>query len=180
MSEKKLKNVVLVGLMGAGKTRIGRELSGLMRLSFVDSDTEIEKAAGCSIPDIFERFGEGDFRSGERRVIERLLQRDGVVLATGGGAFMDKETRDNIAQSGAVSVWLRAELDILVERTSRTDHRPLLKTGDPEEILARLIDERYPVYAKADIVVESDGRPAAAVAREIKQRVEDWCAGENA
>lgn len=180
MPKKKLKNVVLVGLMGAGKTRVGRELAGLMQLPFVDSDSEIEKAAGCSIPDIFERFGEADFRSGERRVIKRLLKRDGIVLATGGGAFMNDETRGNIEKSGAVSVWLRAGLDVLVERTGRTDHRPLLKTGDPEEILARLIDERYPVYAKADIVVESDGRPAAAVAQEIKQRVEDWRAVEKA
>lgn len=155
------RTVVLVGLMGAGKTCIGRELSRRLGVDFVDADTEIEAAANCSIEDIFRLYGEKAFRDGERRVIARLLGNPAHVLATGGGAFMDGETRTRIREEG-VAVWLRADLDLLVNRVGRRNNRPLLKEGDPRDILQRLIDERYPVYAEADIVVDS-GREAPEV-----------------
>jgi len=123
-------------------------------MNFSDADAEIVKAAGCSIEDIFRLYGEDAFRDGERRVIARLLDDDPHVLATGGGAFMSPETRERIAEQG-ISVWLRAELDVLVERTGRRRDRPLLNTGDPREILQRLMDQRYPVYALAEVTVES-------------------------
>jgi shikimate kinase len=151
-------SVVLVGLMGAGKTSIGKRLATRLHLPFIDADEEIEQAAGCSIPEIFERYGESEFRDGERRVIARLLQRPAHVLSTGGGAFMDAGTRSLIA-GHAVSVWLRAELDLLVARTARRDNRPLLKQGNPREVLQRLMEARHPVYAQADITVDSDDRP---------------------
>jgi shikimate kinase len=149
----------MVGLMGAGKTSIGRRLAARVGLPFVDADEEIEAAAGSSIEDIFERLGEASFRDGERRVIARLLDGPPIVLATGGGAFMDPQTRERIAAK-AISVWLRADLDTLVRRTSRRNDRPLLKDGDPREILARLMDRRYPIYQQADIVVDSVDAPA--------------------
>ncbi len=148
------KPIVLVGLMGSGKTSIGRRLARRLSLDFSDADAEIVKAAGCSIEDIFQLYGEAAFRDGERRVIARLLDDDPHVLATGGGAFMSPETRERIAEKG-ISVWLRAELDVLVERTSHRRDRPLLNTGDPREILKRLMDQRYPIYALAKITVES-------------------------
>jgi shikimate kinase len=158
-------NVVLVGLMGAGKSCIGRHLAQRLGLPFVDADAEIEKAAGCSISEIFEQHGEQAFREGERRVIARLLEDGPQILATGGGAFMDPETREAIARR-ATSVWLRADLDLLLRRTGRRNTRPLLRTGDPKEILGRLIDERYPTYAMADIVVDSvDAPPEVTVQR---------------
>lgn len=158
-------NIVLVGLMGAGKSCIGRKLAARLRLPFVDADAEIEKAAGCAISEIFEQHGEQAFRDGERRVIARLLEDGPKVVATGGGAYMDPKTRKTIARR-AVSVWLRADLDLLVRRTSRRNTRPLLRTGDPREILGRLIDARYPVYAKADITIDSeDGPPEKTVQR---------------
>ncbi|MGO1119314.1 shikimate kinase [Rhodovibrionaceae bacterium A322] len=158
------QKIILVGLMGAGKSCIGRRLAAKLGQPFVDSDTEIEAAAGCSVPEYFEKHGEAAFREGERAVLRRLLTSpESSVLATGGGAFMNDETRQVIKESG-VSVWLRADLDLLVRRTSRRDHRPLLKTGNPRDILARLIDERYPVYAQADLVVDSvDGPPEVTV-----------------
>ena len=146
--------IVLVGLMGAGKTSIGRKLADQLGMPFVDADEEIVAAAGCEINDIFEIYGEAAFRDVEARVIARILSEAPCVLATGGGAFMNAETRDAIA-GNAVTVWLRAELDTLVQRTSRRNDRPLLKTGDPREILGRLMDERYPVYAEADITVNT-------------------------
>lgn len=158
--------VVLVGLMGAGKSSIGRRLAARLGVKFVDADGEIEAAAGCSIPEIFERHGEAAFRDGERRVISRLLDGGPQVLATGGGAFMDAETRARIAEC-AVSVWLRADLDVLVERCSRKRNRPLLEGGDPRAILSALIEERYPTYAEADIVVESVNGPHEEVVGRI-------------
>jgi shikimate kinase len=153
------RTVVLVGLMGAGKSAVGRRLAQRLDLTFIDADTEIETAAGCPIEEIFARDGEACFRSGERRVIARLLtERPVHVLATGGGAFMDPQTRAIIASHG-LSVWLRAELPVLLARTARRTNRPLLKQGDPREILARLMAERYPVYAQADLTVDSDERP---------------------
>lgn len=152
------RTLVLVGLMGAGKTCIGRELAGRLGLTFVDADAEIEAAAGCSVEDIFSLFGESEFRAGERRVIARLFDNPVHVMATGGGAFMDPETR-KIIKDNAISIWLRADLDLLVNRVSRRNNRPLLKGGDTRQILEGLIAERYPVYGEADIVVDSGREP---------------------
>ena len=151
-------SLVLVGLMGAGKTCIGRRLASQLGLEFIDADIEIEAAAGCSIEEIFRHHGEAAFRDGERRVIARLLEQPRQVLSTGGGAFMDPRTRAAIREKG-ISMWLRADLELLLRRTARRNNRPLLKRGDPRETLNRLIDERYPVYAEADIVVDSADRP---------------------
>jgi shikimate kinase len=152
------KSIVLVGLMGAGKTCIGSRLAERFGLPFVDADTEIEKAAGCTISDIFELYGEQAFRDGERRVILRLLNGPIQVLATGGGAFMDESTRKQMRKS-AISVWLRADLDLLLSRTSRRNDRPLLQKGKQQETLERLMAERHPIYAEADIVVDSAREP---------------------
>ncbi|MBL27750.1 MAG: shikimate kinase [Rhodospirillaceae bacterium] len=152
------KSIVLVGLMGAGKTTIGRRLAGRLGLGFIDADSEIEKAAHCSIPDIFETHGETAFRDLERRVIARLLAQPPHVLATGGGAFMDPETRRLIAES-STSVWLRADIEILLKRVARRHTRPLLERGDRREILEALIAERYPVYGEADVIVDSLDAP---------------------
>lgn len=157
MPESQLsKSVVLVGLMGAGKTTVGRRLAKMLGVSFKDSDDEISAAAGCSIPDIFEIHGEAIFRDLEQRVIGRLLTDEAPqVLATGGGAWMSAQTRQLI-KTHAVSVWLKADLDVLLERVSRRGGRPLLEKGDKRAILSKLMDERYPVYAEADMTVESD------------------------
>ncbi|MBM3481831.1 MAG: shikimate kinase [Alphaproteobacteria bacterium] len=158
--------IVLVGLMGAGKSALGRRLAARLGLRFVDADAEIEKAAGCSIEDFFAAHGEPAFREGERRVVARLLGEGPHVLATGGGAFMDPETRRRIHERG-ISVWLRADLDLLLNRVSRRDDRPLLKDGDKRETLARLIEERYPIYAEADIVVDSEDVPHERMVEKI-------------
>lgn len=148
------KSIVLVGLMGAGKTTVGRRLAARLGLGFQDADSEIEKAARCSIPDIFEAHGEPAFRDLERRVITRLLAQPPHVLATGGGAFMDAGTRQLIADF-ATSIWLRADIDVLLKRVARRHTRPLLERGDRREILEALIAERYPIYAEADVIVDS-------------------------
>lgn len=148
------KPVVLVGLMGAGKTRIGGILAGRLGIPFVDADAEIEAAAGMTIQEIFESQGEPAFRDLERRVIARLLSNEIKVVAPGGGAMMNAETADLI-RSASVSIWLKAGLDVLVERTGRTDKRPLLRGGNPRDILQELMDKRYPVYAAADLAVDS-------------------------
>lgn len=158
--------IVMVGMMGAGKSAIGRRLAQRLGVPFLDADTEIERAAGSTISEIFEKHGEAAFRDGERRVIARLLDGPAGVLATGGGAFMDPETRARIKER-AVTVWLKADLDTLVERVSRRGHRPLLKNGDPREILAQLIAQRDPVYAEADITVETGQAPAAATVERV-------------
>ncbi len=161
------RTVVLVGLMGAGKTKIGRRLALRLGLPFFDSDQEIETAAGETIEEIFANRGERVFRDGERRVIARLLAKPVHVLATGGGAFMDPLTRALVRKYG-VSLWLRADLDTLVQRVSRRSDRPLLKAGDPRAILAELIERRYPIYAEADITIDSsDGSPEGTVGRAI-------------
>lgn len=160
------RSVVLVGMMGAGKSSIGRRLAARLGVPFVDADTEIEKAAGMSIPEIFSAHGEAYFRAGETRVIARLLESGPQVLATGGGAFMNAESRESIRRHG-VSVWLRATVEVLVRRIKRRNDRPLLKNGDPAETLRRLIDERYPIYAEADITVESRDVPHDAIVDEI-------------
>ncbi len=148
------KTIVLVGLMGAGKTTVGRRLARKLHLPFVDSDHEIEKAACLSVAEIFELFGEDEFRSGERRVIERLLKGKAKILATGGGAYMNAATRALIKEN-AITVWIKVDVPLLVERTSLRDTRPLLKNGNRLEILTRLADERYPVYSEADITAVS-------------------------
>lgn len=158
--------MVLLGLMGAGKTAIGRRLATRLDIAFVDADEEIELAAGKSISDIFADHGETQFRNGERKVIARLLAGGPQVLATGGGAYMNNETRETIECRG-ISVWLKAELNILMERVSRRDHRPLLKARDPKAVMQRLMDERYPVYAKASITVESRKVPHDMIVDDI-------------
>ncbi len=148
------RSIVLVGLMGCGKSSIGRRLAARLGLPFVDADEEIEKAHKKTINEIFADHGEPYFRDGERRVIQRLLGAGPQVLATGGGAFMNAETRTSIAVGG-VSVWLKAELPVLMRRVAKRETRPLLKTGDPETIMRNLMESRYPVYAGADITVVS-------------------------
>jgi shikimate kinase len=160
------RSIVLVGMMGAGKSSIGRRLASRLGISFVDADSEIEKAAGMTIPEIFAAHGEPYFRSGEARVIARLLEGGPQVLATGGGAFMNVDTRAAIRAKG-ISVWLRASLDVLNRRVRRRNDRPLLQDADPAEMLKRLIDERYPVYAEADITVESREVPHETIVDEI-------------
>lgn len=152
------RSLVLVGLMGCGKSSVGRRLATVLELPFVDADDEIERAAGKTIPEIFETYGEPYFRDGERRVIARILQTGPQVLATGGGAYMAPETRQRVRDSG-VSIWLKAELSILLKRVSRRDNRPLLKTVDPETRMRTLMNERYPIYAEADVTVESRDVP---------------------
>lgn len=161
------RTVVLVGLMGAGKTKIGRRLAIRLALPFFDSDQEIEAAAGETIEEIFANRGEQVFREGERRVITRLLAKPVHVLATGGGAFMNPLTRVAVRRRG-VSLWLRADLDVLVQRVSRRSDRPLLNAGDPRDILALLIEQRHPIYGEADVTIDSgDGSPEATVNRAI-------------
>lgn len=157
------RSIVLVGLMGAGKTCIGKRLAHKLGMPFVDADAEIETAANCSIEEIFDRFGEQAFRDGERKVIARLLEDTPRIVATGGGAFVNPETRKNVQENG-ISVWLKADLDVLLQRVSRRGNRPLLKTGNKRQILERLIAERYPSYAEADLTVEtSDESPDRTV-----------------
>ncbi len=162
------RTVVLVGLMGVGKTTVGRRLAKALQLPFKDADAEIEEAAGRSVSDIFAERGEAEFRSGERRVIARLLDGPPLVLATGGGAFMNPETRQMIRER-AVSVWLKADLDVLVRRVARRNSRPLLQGRDPREVLTRLMGERYPVYADADLQVETNESPHDAAVAAILQ-----------
>jgi len=147
-------SIVLVGMMGAGKSSIGRRLAARLGIPFADADAEIEEAAGMSIADIFDAHGEPSFRSGEARVIARLLEHGPQVLATGGGAFMNPRTRANIHAKG-ISVWLKAELDILMRRLRRRSDRPLLKTDDPIATLTNLLAERDPIYAEANLIVVS-------------------------
>jgi shikimate kinase len=157
--------VVLIGMMGAGKSTVGRRLATRLRLPFVDADTEIEAAAGMSIPEIFEAHGEPHFRDGEARVIARLLDNGPGVLATGGGAFMREETRHRIADR-AVSIWLRADADIIMRRVRRRADRPLLHTPDPEGTVSRLISEREPVYQHADLTILSRDVPHERIVEE--------------
>lgn len=153
-------------MMGAGKSTVGRRLANRLGVPFVDADTAIEEAAGCTISEFFARHGEAEFRAGERRVILRLLEGVPKILATGGGAFMDAETRQAV-RLHAFSVWLRTELDVLVRRVGRRGNRPLLAQGDPRETLERLLALRNPVYAEADLAVDSDDGPHEAVVERI-------------
>ena len=164
------RSVVLVGMMGAGKTSVGKRLAAKLRWPFVDADAEIEAGAQLTIPEIFERFGEAYFRDGERRVIARLLNGGPQVLATGGGAFMNKATRDAIAARG-VSIWLRPDFDVLLARVRKKTNRPLLQTADPEQTLRRLLEERAPTYALADFTIESHNGPHDAVVEMVLRRL---------
>lgn len=174
--------IVLVGMMGVGKSSIGKRLAGLLDWAFVDVDDEIERSAQMTVPEIFETFGEDYFRDGERRVIARLINetcndgiaaRGGLVMATGGGAFCNAETRAMILDR-AITVWLDSEIDTLLERTSRKDNRPLLRNGDPRETLTRLRAEREPYYAQAPIHVISSNVPATQTINKVLQEIARW------
>ena len=159
----KRRTIALVGLMGVGKSSVGRRVATALKMPFVDADVEIEAAAGRSVTDIFADMGETEFRAGEHRVIKRIVEGDPVVLATGGGAFMHDGTR-TLLKARTVTVWLQAELDVLAERATRRDTRPLLRGKDPMEVLAGLAEVRYPVYAQADVhVMTGDGLHRDAV-----------------
>jgi len=160
------RSLVLVGLMGCGKSSVGKRLAAKLSLPFVDADEEIEKVAAKSISEIFADHGEDYFRSGERRVISRLLEAGPQVLATGGGAFIHPETRAKIKERG-FSIWLKAELPVLMRRVSKRDTRPLLKTGDPESVMKALMQARHPIYAEADLTVESRELPHDVMVLEV-------------
>lgn len=162
------RSIVLVGMMGVGKSTIGKLLAGKLGLSFVDSDEEIEKAAGMPISEIFDRFGEPGFRDGERRVIARLIAEGPKVIATGGGAFINDDTRQLIKEK-CRSVWIDADLDVLIERVSRRSNRPLLVGKDPRDVLTDLAAKRTPFYAEADIHVRSDSGPHARTVNQIME-----------
>jgi shikimate kinase len=165
--------IVLVGLMGAGKSSVGRRLSEKLGIPFVDADHEIETAAGKSINDIFAEHGETYFREGERRVIARLMSNGAQVLATGGGAYMNDETRARI-QDGGVSVWLKASLPLLMKRVMKRQDRPLLKNDDPEGVMRALMDKRYPVYARADVTVESRDVQHGQMVNDVIKSLVQW------
>lgn len=165
--------VVLVGLMGAGKSTVGRKLASLLGRDFVDADEAIVEAAQRSIPEIFETFGEAYFRDGERRVIARLIDEGHGVIATGGGAFVDPDTRAAVLDK-AIAVWIDCDIDTLVERTARRNNRPLLRNGNPRDILARLAGERAPFYAQAHLRVVSENGPHGDTARAIIKAIDQW------
>jgi shikimate kinase len=160
------RSIVLVGLMGCGKSSVGRRLALRLKLPFIDADDEIERAAGKTIKEMFSDHGEPYFRDGERRVIARLLNGGPQVLATGGGAYINAETRDNIAANG-VSVWLKADLPLLMRRVLKRDNRPLLEAKDPEAVMAGFMEARYPIYKLADVVVQSRDVPHDIIADEV-------------
>ena len=160
------RSIVIIGLMGAGKTTVGRRLAERLGLRFVDADAEIEKAAGRSIAEIFAEYGEPYFRDGERKVIARLLGAGPQVLATGGGAYMNAETRKAVKERG-IAVWLNASLPLLMKRVRRRAHRPLLRAEDPESVMRELMDKRYPVYGEADISVESRDIPHNIIVNDV-------------
>lgn len=167
------KAIVLVGLMGAGKTTVGRRLAQRLDLPFVDADSEVEAAAGLTIPEIFETHGEPAFRDGERKVIARLLSNGPQVLATGGGAYMDTETRAKVAAQG-ISVWLKADLDVLMKRVGKRPTRPLLKTDNPRAVMEKLMAERNPIYAEADIALETGEGPHEEVVDRLVALLEPY------
>lgn len=165
--------IVLVGLMGVGKSSVGKKLAALLNLLFVDADEEIEKAAQLSIPEIFAQFDEAYFRDGERRVIARLIEDEAKVIATGGGAFVNEQTRSLILERG-IAVWLDSDIETLLDRVSRKDNRPLLKQGDPREILTRLKAEREPAYSQAPIHVQSSSGPHGKTIQSILKGIDAW------
>lgn len=166
------RTVALVGMMGAGKSSVGRRLAAKLGVPFRDADIEIETAAGCTVAEIFERYGEPAFRDGERRVIARLLGEAPHVMATGGGAFVDPTTRERI-KAGAFSIWLRAPVSLLVARVGRRETRPLLRDGDPYEILSGLLARREPFYAQADLILDCEDGPHAAAVDRIVAALEE-------
>ncbi|HEU0118747.1 MAG TPA: shikimate kinase [Alphaproteobacteria bacterium] len=167
------RTVVLTGMMGAGKSSVGRKLAARLAVPFVDSDHEIEAAAGMSVSRFFETYGEDEFRKGERRVIARLLDGPVCVLSTGGGAFIDPDTRALIKKKG-VSIWLKVDVALLVERATRRDDRPLLRGGDPREIMEKILAERSPIYAEADLTIESDNRPVEETVDHVMRSVSEF------
>ena len=173
------RSIVLVGMMGAGKSTIGRRLAARLRLPFTDADTEIEAAAGMSIPDIFETHGEPHFRDGEARVIARLLDNGPGVLATGGGAFLREDTRNRINLQ-AISIWLKADADIIMKRVKRRADRPLLQTADPAATVGRLIEEREPVYQGADLTIWSRDVPHDKIVDECIEALHARLCGDGA
>jgi shikimate kinase len=160
------RSIVFVGLMGAGKTAIGRRVANALGLSFTDSDHEIETVSRMTVPELFERYGEAEFRALEQRVIARILESGPQVLSTGGGAYMNENTRQAIAERG-VSVWLKADIGTLMDRVSKKQNRPLLKNPDPRAVMRRLMAERYPVYAKADVTVPTRDERKEVIAAEV-------------
>jgi shikimate kinase len=170
------RSLVLVGMMGAGKSSVGRRLAARLGISFVDADAEIETAAGMSVTEIFKVHGEEAFRAGEARVIARLLGAGPQVLSTGGGAYMNEKTRKAILERG-VSVWLKADFDVLARRIRRRSDRPMLHTDNPSETLRQLIAQRYPVYAQADVTVHSRDVPHDTIVDEILARLVQFFAG---
>lgn len=173
------RTFVLVGMMGAGKTCIGRRLAERLGAEFIDADDEIETAAGCKIEDIFEIYGEQAFRDVERRVIARLLDGPPHVMATGGGAFMDQSTRDKIRER-AVSIWLRADIDLLLSRVARRTDRPLLKSGDQRKTLESLMRDREPTYGEADIVVDTGRESPDATVDKVLAALQDFAKSSSA
>lgn len=172
------RSIVFVGLMGAGKTAIGRKVATLLQLPFIDSDHEIEGVSRMTVPELFQRYGEPEFRALEQRVILRLLETGPQVLSTGGGAFMNAQTREAIAGHG-VSVWLKADIDTLMERVAKNRARPLLQNPDPRGVMERLMEERYPIYAGADVtVLTRDERKDVIAAEVIEQLGSYLCAAE--
>ena len=167
------RTITLVGLMGSGKSSVGKRLAQALDLPFRDADDEVETAAGRSIPEIFEQLGEPAFRDGERRVIARLLEGPPIVLATGGGAFMNSETRE-IIKARSVSVWLKADLPILAKRVARKDNRPLLTGKDPLAVLTEQAAVRYPAYAQADITVETSDTPHQVSVDQVMRALTNW------
>ena len=170
------RSIVLVGIMGVGKSTIGKRLSQYLDIPFTDADKEIEKAAGMTVQDIFDQFGEKAFRSGEQKVIKRLMGEGQCILATGGGAFMNEDIQADIREGG-VSVWLNADLDILMKRVQRRSDRPLLKQDDPEAVMKKLLEERNPVYATADITIESRTVSRDVIAGELVDMLADALPG---
>jgi len=171
------KSISLIGLMGSGKTTVGLRLARKLGLNFTDSDAEIELAANHTVSEIFEKFGEDDFRNGERKVINRLISDTPAVLGTGGGAFMDAKTRQRLKDK-TITIWLKADINHLVERTSRRNTRPLLRDGNPEEILRKLAESRYPVYGQAAITVETGAGPHEKVVNNIIWKLNQYLAAE--
>ena len=166
-------SIVLVGLMGAGKSSIGRRLAEKLNVPFVDADHEIEVAADKTIPEIFKDHGEAYFREGERRVISRLIENGAQVLSTGGGAFINEETRQGI-QARGISVWLKAVLSLLMKRVMKRADRPLLQSDDPEAVMQKLMDQRYPIYATADVTVESRDVQHTQMVNEVIKVLAKW------
>ena len=171
------KTIVLVGIMGAGKSTVGKILADRLGMRFVDADQEIERAAGCTITDFFEKYGEGEFRKGEERVISRILAGEPCVLATGGGAFMSEATRLLIKKI-ATSVWLRASFEVLAKRLEKRSDRPLLQTADPQQTLKALIKKRYPIYNDADFIVDVENDGVDITVSKVVECLGDYCYSE--